>query len=86
MIAGVVSREVICGRETPSPATLGTVREESLEEEAMVTCPWCFEQLELYVAPTDRGRSDRDCDVCCRPWTVHVSREDGRLYVHVERA
>jgi hypothetical protein len=62
------------------------VREEHLEDEALVSCPWCFEQIELYVEPGDVGRSDRDCDVCCRPWTVHVSREDGRLSVFVERA
>ena len=39
-----------------------------------VQCPWCFEVLEIWIDPMSRGRMSRDCEVCCRPWTVFVER------------
>jgi hypothetical protein len=54
---------------------------------ANVTCPYCYEQLEVYIDPDTEGELVRDCDVCCHPWTVHVSRDAaGALYVQVTRA
>lgn len=58
-----------------------------MDDSAQVQCPYCFEVLELYVDPDTSGSFVQDCDVCCRPWQVHVSRdEDGELVVHVDRA
>ncbi|KIG16271.1 hypothetical protein DB30_04731 [Enhygromyxa salina] len=52
-----------------------------------VSCPWCGEQQELWVDPATTGQMVQDCDVCCRPWQVHVSRDElGQLQVHVERS
>lgn len=52
-----------------------------------VTCPWCFEAIELWVDPEVSGAYVEDCEVCCRPWSVHVERGDhGELTVSVERA
>lgn len=51
-----------------------------------VTCPYCGEQIEIYVELDVRGSYIQDCKVCCNPWKVHVSREDGALYVEVRRA
>jgi hypothetical protein len=52
-----------------------------------VTCPYCFEVLELHVDPDSTGEMVQDCDVCCRPWAVRVSRdEEGELMVTVDRA
>lgn len=52
-----------------------------------VTCPWCFEAVELWVDPETEGAFVQDCDVCCRPWQVWASRdEDGDLLVDVGRA
>jgi len=52
-------------------------------------CPWCFESVELYVDPDTRGLFVEDCEVCCRPWAVHVER-DARtgeaVVVRVDRA
>ena len=54
-----------------------------------VVCPWCFESVELYVDPDTRGLFVEDCEVCCRPWAVHVER-DARtgeaVVVRVDRA
>lgn len=54
---------------------------------AAVTCPYCFEELELHVDPDVEGSYVQDCEVCCNPWQITVSRdEDGRLSVDVGRA
>ena len=52
----------------------------------VVTCPYCSEEIELYVEPDVRGSYVQDCEVCCNPWTIRVSREDGQTYVEVSRA
>ena len=41
-----------------------------------VTCPWCFERIELWVDAGERGTFVQDCDVCCRPWRVVVVPSD----------
>ena len=55
---------------------------------ASVTCPYCFEVVELYVDPESEGTFVEDCAVCCRPWTVSVGRDEltGELVVDVARA
>ncbi len=52
----------------------------------VVTCPYCGEEVEIYIEPDVRGSYVQDCEVCCNPWTVRVSREDDELYVEVGRA
>jgi hypothetical protein len=54
---------------------------------AQLNCPYCFEIVEVYVDPQSEGELIRDCDVCCRPWVLQVSRgPDGELFVRVSRA
>lgn len=43
--------------------------------EAEVTCPYCGEAVTIALDPGS-GESQEyveDCQVCCQPWTVHVS-------------
>jgi len=41
----------------------------------------------LFVEPDVAGTFVQDCEVCCNPWTVHVSDEgDDERYVTVDRA
>ena len=48
----------------------------------VVTCPYCGEDVEIYVEPDVTGSFIQDCEVCCNPWRVRVTgREDDR---HVE--
>ena len=56
---------------------------------AIVACPWCGEQNEIAVDPG--GGEDQeyteDCQVCCRPWRVHVRYGvRGDVTVEVEEA
>ncbi|MGA2052811.1 MAG: CPXCG motif-containing cysteine-rich protein [Opitutales bacterium] len=49
-------------------------------------CPYCGEAVEITLDP-DGGATQRyvqDCEVCCRPWEVHVSYDaEGRASVSV---
>lgn len=52
-----------------------------------VTCPYCFEAVELVLDPDTYGSFVQDCDVCCNPWSVHVARDsDGDAIVDLTRA
>jgi hypothetical protein len=52
----------------------------------VVTCPYCGEQLEIYVEPETSGSFVQDCEVCCNPWLVRVSEDDGERSVDIGRA
>ncbi len=43
-------------------------------ESQVVSCPYCGASVEIILDPG--GGSDQeyveDCEVCCRPWQVHV--------------
>lgn len=50
-----------------------------MDDNFLVTCPYCGEQVEIYVEPDVRGSFVQDCEVCCNPWRVRVrGGEDGR--------
>ncbi len=54
---------------------------------AVVVCPYCSEEVEIYVDPDTAGSFVQDCEVCCHPWQLSVERdEDGALHVGVMRA
>jgi len=52
----------------------------------LVTCPYCGEEIEIYVELDVSGSYVQDCEVCCNPWMVRVSREDGETNVDISRA
>jgi hypothetical protein len=43
-----------------------------MNDQFEVTCPYCGEELEIYVEPDVRGTFVQDCEVCCNPWRVQV--------------
>lgn len=51
-----------------------------------VTCPYCGEEVEIYVEPDVRGTFVQDCEVCCNPWLVRVSSDGAERMVDVTRA
>ena len=58
-----------------------------MDDTHLVTCPYCGEEIEIYIEPDVRGSYVQDCEVCCNPWTVRVTREeDDEVYVEVGRA
>ena len=58
-------------------------------DEAVVVCPYCGESSVIGI---DAGGGDdqeyiEDCQVCCRPWQVHVQLgDDGVARVSVDEA
>jgi hypothetical protein len=57
-----------------------------MEEHFEVTCPYCGEQVEIYVEPDMSGSFVQDCEVCCNPWLVRVSHDGDGRSVHISRA
>jgi hypothetical protein len=57
-----------------------------VEDTFLVTCPYCGEAVEIYLEPDVKGSFVQDCEVCCNPWRVRVSRDNGDRQVDVARA
>ena len=57
-----------------------------MDDNFVVTCPYCGESVEIYVEADVRGVFIQDCEVCCNPWRVRVSMTDGERHVDVARA
>ena len=57
-----------------------------MNDTQLVTCPYCGEEIEIYIEPDVRGSYIQDCEVCCNPWNVRVFRDDDDLYVEIGRA
>jgi hypothetical protein len=59
-----------------------------MEDEFLVTCPYCGESSEIRVEADVRGSFVQDCEVCCNPWLVRVERDEDLedRYVTVSRA
>lgn len=57
-----------------------------MEERFFVTCPYCGEEVEIYLEPDVRGQFIQDCEVCCNPWLVRVARDGDERDVEITRA
>ena len=57
-----------------------------VDDRYLVICPYCGEQLEIYVEPDVRGAFVQDCEVCCNPWRVRVIGRGSERSVDVRRA
>jgi len=52
----------------------------------MVYCPYCGEAVEMIVDASGGGLQEyvEDCEVCCQPWSVHMTIDsDGVPHVEV---
>lgn len=55
-------------------------------DELAVQCPYCFETVTIVLDPQTEGELIQDCEVCCNPWQLTVTRErDGAVRVEAER-
>jgi hypothetical protein len=57
-----------------------------MENLHLVTCPYCGEEVEIYIEPDVAGVLVMDCEVCCNPWTVRVSGSEDERWVQLSRA
>ena len=56
------------------------------ETEFRVVCPYCGEEMDIYVEPDVAGSLVQDCEVCCNPWRILVHGRGARRWVDVEKA
>ncbi len=47
-----------------------------MDDTFQVACPYCGEELEIYVEPDVHGSYVQDCEVCCQPMLITVTDED----------
>ena len=45
-----------------------------------VQCPYCCERVEIAVEPDTWGTLVQDCEVCCNPWQLTITR-DRRVFL-----
>lgn len=57
-----------------------------MTDQFAVECPYCAEEVEIYLEPDVRGSFVQDCEVCCNPWTIRVVRDGEDRYVEVSKA
>ncbi|MEY4384832.1 MAG: hypothetical protein RLY20_115 [Verrucomicrobiota bacterium] len=51
-----------------------------MQETATVQCPYCGQNSEIELdATVTNQRFTTDCEVCCRPFSVHVECELGEV-------
>jgi hypothetical protein len=55
-------------------------------DEFVVSCPYCGEEVEIYLEPDVSGRLIQDCEVCCNPWQLRVFGEGDERWVEVAKA
>ena len=57
-----------------------------MEDLFLVTCPYCGQQVEIYLEPDVKGTFVQDCEHCCNPWRVRVSGRGDDRDIDVARA
>jgi hypothetical protein len=56
------------------------------DEPLRAQCPYCGEWQELILDPESTGTMVQDCEVCCEPWEMTVSRNrSGKVTVRLDR-
>jgi hypothetical protein len=52
-----------------------------------VQCPYCGERVEVAIEGDVWGKLVQDCEVCCNPWQLTVTRDRyGDVDVQIEKA
>ena len=57
----------------------------TMDDTVIVTCPYCGEDVEIYLEPDLKGTVVQDCEVCCNPWRLRVSGRGQDRLVEVSR-
>jgi len=56
------------------------------EDVVLAECPYCGSSQELILDPGSVGKMVQDCEICCEPWDMTVTRSrSGVVTVHLER-
>ena len=55
------------------------------DENFVVCCPYCGEEVSISLEPDVHGDIVQDCEVCCNPWLLRVELHGGERTVSVMR-
>jgi hypothetical protein len=55
-------------------------------DEFFLTCPYCGEDVTVYIEADVHGTLVQDCEVCCNPWLLRITHDGEERYVNVSRA
>ena len=57
-----------------------------MQQPVSVQCSYCGSCMTIWIAIDDLGEMVRDCEVCCRPWYMHVwMDEEGNIQAQVSQ-
>jgi hypothetical protein len=56
-----------------------------MDDEFLVTCPYCGEEIEIYLEPDISGTLIQDCEVCCNPWRIRVRGTGDERWVEIAK-
>lgn len=57
-----------------------------MSEPFFVTCPYCGEEVEIFLEADDSGTFVQDCEVCCNPWRLRITGRGEERWLEVARA
>ena len=57
-----------------------------MSDQFFVVCPYCGEEVEIYLEQDESGSFVQDCEVCCNPWLVRVEQHGDDRYLTIGRA
>ena len=57
-----------------------------MDNRFFVSCPYCGEEVEVYLEADIGSGFVQDCEVCCSPWLVRVFGKGDNRHVEVTRA
>jgi hypothetical protein len=57
-----------------------------MENHFVILCPYCGQEVEIYIEPDVKNTFVQDCEVCCCPWRVRVYGEGEDRSIDVGRA
>jgi hypothetical protein len=57
-----------------------------MDDQFVVTCPYCGEEVEIYLEPDVSGRLVQDCEVCCNPWLLRIVGRGDDRWVDISKA
>ena len=56
-----------------------------MDNRYFVTCPYCAEQVEIYLEDDPGGTFVQDCEVCCNPWRLRLRGRGDERYLEVRK-
>ena len=57
-----------------------------MDNQHFVTCPYCGEQVEIYLEDDMSGTFVQDCEVCCNPWRLRLRGRGDERYLEIRKA